>query len=280
MARDHEADKSYLKSGHRENASFLDDIDIEAFRRVLEIPTTSLPVQHIAPGLDEEACRKMLTSYEAISIEKFSQLDPPKEKLNWSKAEHTRESVSQTEIAKEIMRLDANGPSVVEKTQEIGSFQLRQINIVMDGLKQAEGNRDYEWSLAQIDRHFRALSKGRKETTTISVYAKRSLRTDLSALVVYQHQERMKQERMDRAARPPPPEIDVRVQTGSGNSSSDEAGSVAPNWNCCSRPWEPGEEETLWEYARQMPPLPYHSMWTKVRHTGRFAAELPDLIDI
>jgi hypothetical protein len=136
VARYHDADKSYLKSGHRENASFLDDIDIEAFRRVLEIPTTSLPVQHIAPGLDEEACRKMLTSYEPISIEKFSQLDPPKEKLNWSS---TRESVSQTESAKEIMRLDANGPSVAEKTQELGSFLLRQIKNVMDGWEYIHG---------------------------------------------------------------------------------------------------------------------------------------------
>lgn len=160
------------------------------------------------PQLDEETCKKKLTSYEAYSIRKVGPRDSKKDKPTWAKTEHTREAVSQEEILKQIKKLN-EGESVTAKKQKLRHFQQSQVNSVLDGLKNAERNADFEWSLAQIDQKFQPVTengKKKKETTSITVYAKRTVRSDLSAFQVYTFQERIKNERMmaaAAAARPP-----------------------------------------------------------------------------
>jgi hypothetical protein len=156
------------------------------------------------PQLNEDTCKKKLTSYQAISIRKAGAVDSKKDKPTWAKTEHTREAISQEEIAKQIKKLN-EGESVTAKKQKLRHFQQSQVNSVLDNLKNAEQNGDFEWSLAQIDQKFQPVTekgKKKKETTVITVYAKRAVRSDLNAFQVYTFQERMKHERM-MAARPP-----------------------------------------------------------------------------
>lgn len=81
--------------------------------------------------LDEDDCRKKLTSYEVISIQKVNPRDPKEDKPTYAKAEHTRVSLSQEEIAKQIEKLN-EGISVTEKKQNLSNFQKNQVNAALD----------------------------------------------------------------------------------------------------------------------------------------------------
>lgn len=110
--------KATQKTIHRKIASFSEDLDIEAFRRVLEISTVPLPVQETLPRLDECDRRKQ-TSYESFSIRRGNLPDPSKDKSTWTRIEHVREFVSQEETAKHIERLNVEGLGVKEQERVV-----------------------------------------------------------------------------------------------------------------------------------------------------------------
>lgn len=148
--------------------------------------------------LDEDACRKKLTTYDATSIRKVTPLDVKKDKPTWAKTEHTKEALSQEEMAKHIKKLN-EGDSVTEKKQKLRPFQQKQVSRVIDALKTVEHDNNFDWSLVQIDQKFQPVGK-KKETTVITVYAKRAPRSDINALHLFNSIENMKNRERERAA--------------------------------------------------------------------------------
>lgn len=154
--------------------------------------------------LDEDACRKKLTAYEAFSIRKIVPRDAKNEKSTWAKSDHTRESWTQDEMAKQVKKLNKRH-TVSEKKQNLMHYQQGQVNRGLDELKNGEQDPHFEWSLAQIDQKFRTV-KNKKETTVITVYAKRAPKSDVNAGTLYQVIEKYKQEKMAQLTKPPQPQ--------------------------------------------------------------------------
>jgi len=153
--------------------------------------------------LDEDACKKRLTSYEAHTIRKIVPRDL-KEKQTWAKSEITKEPLSQEDIAKAVKRLNESKRSVQDKKAALMPFQQGQVNRLLDELMTSDPDTNFEWSLAQIDRKEITNKKGQRETTTITVYVKRAPLKDLNPIGLFNAIERNKQQRLEQMNRPPP----------------------------------------------------------------------------
>lgn len=171
--------------------------------------------------LDEDVCKKKLTTYDVTSIRKISANDPRKDPTTWAKTEHTKEALSQEEMAKQIKKLNAEGQSVTEKKLKLRHFMQSQVNQVLDALKNGETDANFEWSLAQIDQNFEHVwekkekkKEKKRATTVLTVYAKRAPRSGVNAIGLYQVIERMKAEAMMGmmiGQRQEPPQEPIRV---------------------------------------------------------------------
>jgi hypothetical protein len=155
--------------------------------------------------LDEDACRKRLTNYEAHTIRKIAPRDL-KEKATWAKSEITREPLSQEDISKAVKRLNESRRSVKDKKDALMPFQQGQVNRLLDELMTREHDQNFEWSLSQLDSKTFINKKGQKETSTITVYVKRAPLKDLNPIGLFNAIERNKQQRMEQLNRPPPPQ--------------------------------------------------------------------------
>jgi hypothetical protein len=155
----------------------------------------STKISDISPRklLDEDFCKKKLTTYRAYTLRKVPVKDPKKEKPTWARAEIIEERLAQDEIAKQIKKLNEGRGSVTEKKAALMHFQQGQINILMDELLTNESDHSFEWSLAQLDRKERNLRKGVRETTTITVLVKRAPGKDHNPVFLFQTIERNKQ---------------------------------------------------------------------------------------
>ena len=153
--------------------------------------------------LDEDACKKRLTSYEAHTIRKIVPRDP-KEKPTWAKAEITKEPLSQEDILKAVKKLNESKRSVQDKKAALMTFQQGQVNRLLDELMTSDPDTNFEWSLAQMDRKEITNKKGQRETTTITVYVKRAPLKDLNPIGLFNAIERNKQQRLEQMNRPPP----------------------------------------------------------------------------
>ena len=83
---------------------------------------------------------------------------------------------------------------VTKKKQKLTHYQLRQVNWCLDELVRIEGDPHFGWSLEQIDQKFRPIGSHQKETTVITVYAKRTPRSGVSAVILYNMITRFRQE--------------------------------------------------------------------------------------
>lgn len=180
--------------------------------------------------LDEDACKKKLTTYKAISVRRALPPDGKKDKATWAKCNHTEELLTQEEIMKQIKKLnDVRSPldkrqnlSVTEKKQKLRTYQQSQVSKVIDDLRVRDGNPDYEWTLVQIDQKFQPAPRNQKETTVITVYAKRAPRPDINPGHMYQAIEKAKAERMKEMNKPPQPlpeRIDEPILVSGGKKS-------------------------------------------------------------
>ena len=160
-------------------------------------------------ALDEDACRKRLTNYEAYTIRKTVPRDS-KEKPTWAKSEITKEPLSQDDILKAIKRMNESKRSVQDKKGALMNFQQGQVNRLVDELMSGDNDPNFEWSLAQLDQKFSTNKKGQKETSTISVYVKRAPLKDLNVIGLFNAIERNKAARMEQMNRPPPRPEPVR----------------------------------------------------------------------
>jgi hypothetical protein len=184
--------------------------------------------------MDDDTCRKKLTSYAAYSIRKAASPDKKKDgkkkdgktkdgkrkdntkndTTTWATAEHTKEAWSQEEITKQVKKLN-EGHSVAEKKQKLRHWQQRQVTQVLDRLNNTEPDLHFEWSLAQFDQKFHPVGK-QKETTVITVYAKRAPRSDANVKVLY-NMENMKKERIGiQIVQPNPQQMQEPIEVDGG----------------------------------------------------------------
>ena len=180
--------------------------------------------------LDEDACKERLTTHKAISIRKAIPADGKKEKATWLKCNHTEESLAREEIMKQIKKLNDGHNlaekrqklslaekrkklsleekrqqlSVTEKKQKLKPHQQSQVTKVIDDLRARDGDPNFEWTLVQIDQEFQPAPKGQKETTVITVYAKKAPRPDINPSYLYHAIEKVKTERMKPQPQPQP----------------------------------------------------------------------------
>lgn len=156
--------------------------------------------------MDESACLKKLTTYQAFTLRKCPPRDPKKEpRGTWARSEVIEERLTQEDITKQIKKLD-KGRSVTDKKKALAHNQQGQITNLVDNLASQERDRAFEWSLVQLDSVQKpvSLKGGRKgglyETITMTAYVKRSPLRELNPVILFQNIEKIKADSM----RPPP----------------------------------------------------------------------------
>lgn len=169
--------------------------------------------------MDESDAKKLLTTWKAYTIRKAIP-NNPKSKTTWAISEVVEERLSQSEIAKIVKRLDESKKTVSQKKIALMPNQTGQVDRLMDDLISSEHDPNFEWALVQLDSFQKDLpardrGKRKRETVTITVYAKRAPLPDKNPVVLFHHIERMKIERekeqrehermMMEAMRPRPP---------------------------------------------------------------------------
>lgn len=168
--------------------------------------------------LNENDCKKKLTTYDAYTLRKQAPRDPKKEKPSWAKSEVTKELLDPSEVSKQVKKLNEGRRTVSEKKNELQPFQQKQISTLLDELNAGERDPYFNWSLTQLDSKIKSLKTGKRETLTITCYVKRAPHDDVNPVGIFQALERRKQERMAEMTRPPPPAQQPPPQ-GGGNGS-------------------------------------------------------------
>jgi hypothetical protein len=158
--------------------------------------------------LNESACLKKLTTYAVFTIQKAPGQDPKKDKATWARAEVNEERLEQVDIVKKVKKLnESRSRTVTDKKAALAPFQQGQINNLLDDQATQERDRNFEWSLAQLETKTRPVSlrtgrKGQYETVTMTVYLKRSPLKHLNPAMLLQAIERNIAESL--RPRPPP----------------------------------------------------------------------------
>jgi hypothetical protein len=202
----------------------------------MPIRQQSIRIQDITPPkmMDESACLKKLTTYQAYTIRKCPPRDPKKEGWGtWARAEVIEERLAQEDIIKQIKKLGEKGRSVADKKKALAHNMQGQITTLVDDLASKERDRFFEWSLVQLDTVKKpvSLKSGKKgglyETVTMTAYVKRSPLKDLNPVILFQNIEKMKADSMRPPPPPqaPPPAADeiVRIEGGKGGGSKNRA---------------------------------------------------------
>jgi len=101
-------------------------------------------------NLDNSECVKLLTEYKVFTIRKVTP-QSPKEKATWFKAETTEEQLEQSEILKQIKKLDKSHKNVLDKKADLAPAQQSQIHNLLDDLMSSKENGYFKWSLVQLD---------------------------------------------------------------------------------------------------------------------------------
>ena len=153
--------------------------------------------------LTEEACRQILTSYEAHTISKACSPQNSQEKSTWAKAEFTKLPLFQEEIIKQIEKLNISRLSVEEKTAALSLYQQKQIFQLLNARRSMERDNCFEWSHVQIARKEREVRLGLRETTLIEVYMKRSPRQNIDSRNVFNRLQRVEGDLPAKMSKPP-----------------------------------------------------------------------------
>jgi hypothetical protein len=194
----------------------------EGFPMQMQMPIRqqSSRITDITPPkiMDEAACLRKLTTYRVFTIQKAPPRDPKIKKATWARAEVGEEEIPQEEIVKQIKKLNAGRRTVTDKKAALAPFQQGQINNLLDEQESQEHDRNFEWSLAQLNTITRSVSPrtgkmGQLETVTISVYLKRTPLRDLNPAMLLQAIERSKAESLRLQ---PPPGVILSPKEGEG----------------------------------------------------------------
>jgi hypothetical protein len=155
----------------------------------------------IPPKVMEEAdALRLLTTYKVFTIRKVTP-NNPREKATWALAEISEERLAQSEIMRLVKKLNEGKKTVTDKKTNLAHNQTGQVNRLMDDLISNERDMgNFEWALVQLDSFQKDLpakergEKKKRETVTLTVYAKRAPLPDKNPIVLYHQLERMKME--------------------------------------------------------------------------------------
>ncbi|CZR66396.1 uncharacterized protein PAC_16297 [Phialocephala subalpina] len=97
-----------------------------------------------------------------------------------------------SDIKKQAKRLSEKGNSITEKRAAFAQFQQGQVIALLDDLASKEFDRNFEWSLVQMDRTEKKVSSSRPskkvfETAVIILYVKRAPLLSLNAVMLLQN---------------------------------------------------------------------------------------------
>lgn len=137
--------------------------------------------------LDEEACRRELTTYKVFSIHRVS--SPDSKRSNWAKSEIVPENVSGHQIIEHLKNVE-NGKLVLCKKLGLNTLLQLQITSLLEALSTDETGPNFEWSLVDLQKH-------RKwwRFTILLVYCMRSPKMDVNPILLHQNIQRNQQER-------------------------------------------------------------------------------------
>lgn len=147
------------------------------------------------PPLTEAECIQKLTTYASFSIRKVptSSLE---QKASWARAEVTEDRLHQADIKTQIFKLYARGgKTVTERRAALAKFQQGQVTALLDDLTSKETDKNFEWSLAQMDlieKEVPSSRPGKKaiETVVMVLYVKRAPLPGLNPIMMFQATEK------------------------------------------------------------------------------------------
>ncbi|KAG9248947.1 hypothetical protein BJ878DRAFT_237632 [Calycina marina] len=152
--------------------------------------------------------RKALATIDAYTIRKIQSADPKKDTSTWAKVEFSKEHVTPEEVSRQVKRLsESRKGSVSERRQALMSWQSRQVDKLMEFLNNQEDGEHFEWTLVQLAQTIKRQKNGhKKETTAITCYCKRGIRSKFDPKAVYTITEKIKQDMTKRMSAPPFPQ--------------------------------------------------------------------------
>ncbi|KAG4439639.1 hypothetical protein IFR05_004888 [Cadophora sp. M221] len=153
---------------------------------------SSIRTVDITPSrtLDEDFCRKKLTTYRAYTMRKVAPVDA-REKATWARAEIIDEQLSQDDIVVSLKRLSKNNSAqtartVKDKLAALAPFQHGQVTQLVDQLRNDEDDPNFAWTIVQLDRKEAPVAHGKYETKTLTVYVKRAPLEGINPILLYQ----------------------------------------------------------------------------------------------
>jgi hypothetical protein len=136
----------------------------------------------------EDDSRKRLVTYTSHTLRKCPPVNPDiNPRGTWAKVQVIQDSFTQEDIVIQLQKLAKNRRSVIDKCKGLAPNQQGQVTSLLDDLRCKERDLDFEWSLVQIDSVLKQVPRenirtiNQVETVTLTVYAKRSLRREITA---------------------------------------------------------------------------------------------------
>ena len=150
-------------------------------------------------SLDEATCLRGLNKYHVFTIKKVI----PRKRSTWAIVNTLLEPLPQEDIIRQIIRLSESSRTVLQTKALLFPFQQGQVKKLLDDLEARGRDIGFEWSLVQLNTKL-VTTKGVKETTTITIFVERTLRSGLNPIAIYQKMERHRQERIAAQLNGPP----------------------------------------------------------------------------
>lgn len=180
------------QNANPQRPQIIDDRNVPLTTQPIRLPIRQPNIVDLEPlhtALDEAACFKKLTTYAAYTIRKIIPTDR-KEKSTWLKSDVQEDKLSQEDICKEIKRLNSKGKSVAEKKLALYPNQGGQVTNLLEALATQERDKNFEWTLAQLNRREAKNKNGATETVAMTIYVKRSPLKHVNAVTLLQSVER------------------------------------------------------------------------------------------
>lgn len=191
------------------------------YRKVVDITLPKL--------MDDEACAKKLTSYEVWTIQKAPILSEIKRgSTSWKICSVVNESMSSDMITGQIHELDKEKRTTIQKKLALSAEQQEQLIRLFEDRNGQESDRNFLWTLRQLDLHPAQGKKwNKRKVEAIVVYLCRAPRAELNPIMLLRDIERARHGHPAHQHRPPlqiqqqPQPIKPQSQqsTASGNKS-------------------------------------------------------------
>jgi hypothetical protein len=146
----------------------------------------------------EEKARQLLTKYKVYSLRKKQQSGFKfANKATWARGECIEQPVPQEEIQKSLEKLRAEPRSMLDKKASLFPNQQAHVTKLLGELNETEQDKNFEWTLEQIERKERLVKTGLRDTSAFTLYVKRAPKDSVDCRTLLHA--------LDEARPPPPP---------------------------------------------------------------------------